>query len=123
MSVKLTKFTKDHEWVNEEGYIGISDFAQNALGDIVFVELPKVGDKLEAGKNFGSVESVKAVSELYAPVSGTVIEINDALEDAPELLNQDALGNWIIKIEFSNIEEFDRLMSEEEYKEFCQNEK
>jgi len=117
------KFSSKHEWINEYGYIGITDFAQNALSDIVFVELPKIGDKLDAGKTFGSVESVKAVSEIYAPVSGTVTEINEALEDAPELLNQDALANWIVKIEFADTAEFDRLMGEEEYKEFCENEK
>ena len=113
------KFSNEHEWVNDEGYIGISDFAQNSLGDIVFVELPNVGAELEAGKTFGSVESVKAVSELYAPVSGTVTEVNDTLEDAPELLNEDPFENWIIKVELSNIDELDSLMNEETYKEFC----
>jgi len=117
------KFTKNHEWANDKGYIGISDFAQNALSDIVYVELPKVGDKIETGKTFGSVESVKAVSELYAPVSGIITEINETLEDSPELLNQDALENWIVRIEFSDTDGFDSLMSEEEYKEFCGNEK
>ncbi|MCL1858739.1 MAG: glycine cleavage system protein GcvH [Oscillospiraceae bacterium] len=121
------KFTQKHEWVKSEGktaYIGISDFAQNALGDIVFVELPQTGAKLESGKAFGSVESVKAVSEIYAPVSGTVTEVNSELEDAPELLNADAYESWIVKIELdANSEtELDSLMNEEEYGEFCKNE-
>jgi len=121
----IIKFSKNHEWIKTEGetaYIGISDFAQNALSDIVFVELPKIGAKLVTGKEFGSVESVKAVSELYAPVSGTVIEINGELENTPELLNQNADETWIIKIEPENINELDLLMSKEEYEEFCKNE-
>ena len=119
------KFTEKHEWVIAEGgivTIGISDFAQKSLGDIVFVELPGVRAKLTAGKPFGSVESVKAVSELYAPVSGTVKEINTELEDAPELLNQDAFGNWIIKAELADEKELDSLMDEADYGEFCKKE-
>ena len=110
------RFTKDHEWVSAENgiaIIGVSDFAQKALGDIVFVELPAVGAKLMAGKSFGSVESVKAVSELYAPVSGVVTEVNTELEDAPELLNQDAFGNWIIKAELADENELNALLEEE----------
>ena len=119
------KFTDKHEWVNADGgtaCIGISDFAQSSLGDIVYVEFPKIGDRLKAGETFGSVESVKAVSELYAPVSGTVIEINEELEDTPELLNENAYENWIIKVGLVNTGELDLLMNEEEYGEFCKNE-
>ena len=118
-------FTKKHEWIKAEGKsasVGISDFAQCSLGDIVFVELPKVGAKLEAGKAFASVESVKAVSELYAPVSGVVTEVNEQLEDAPELLNEDAYENWVVKIEISDESELGALMGEDEYEEFCKNE-
>ena len=119
------KFTKEHEWIKFEGgtaYIGISDFAQNALSDIVFVELPKTGVKLEAGKVFGSVESVKAVSEIFMPVAGAVTEINEELENTPELLNANAEETWIIKIELDNDTEPDSLMTKEEYEEFCKNE-
>jgi len=119
------KFTKEHEWIKVEdgaAYIGISDFAQNALSDIVFVELPKVGTKLESGKEFGSVESVKAVSEIFAPVSGTVVEINEDLENAPELLNANAEETWIIKVEPDNAIDLDLFMSKDEYEEFCKNE-
>ena len=119
------KFSDKHEWIKTEGktaYIGISDFAQNALSDIVFVEFPKIGAKLEAGKAFGSVESVKAVSELFAPVSGIVTEINGELENAPELLNANADETWIIKIKLDDIKELDLLMGKEEYGEFCENE-
>jgi len=121
----IVKFTEKHEWIKTEGtaaYVGISDFAQNALSDIVFVELPKTGVRLEAGKTFASVESVKAVSELFAPVSGTVIEINEELENAPELLNANAEGTWIVKIELDDAGELDSLMNKEEYEEFCKNE-
>ena len=110
------KFTKDHEWVlAEDGVaaVGISDYAQTALGDIVFVELPAVGATLRAGKSFGSVESVKAVSELYSPVSGVVTAVNTALEEAPELLNQDAFGTWIIKAALADGAELDALAEEE----------
>ena len=120
------RYSDQHEWVKADGaaaIIGISDYAQDALGDIVFVELPKVGVSVEKGKAFGSVESVKAVSDLFAPVSGEVTEINAALEDAPELLNEDALANWIIKVAMSDPGELDSLMSPDEYKEFCENEK
>jgi len=110
------KFTKDHEWVSAENgiaAIGISDYAQKALGDIVYVELPAVGTALRAGKSFGSVESVKAVSELYAPVSGVVTEVNGSLEDIPELLNQDAFATWIIRAELADPGELDSLLEEE----------
>ena len=119
------KFTKEHEWIEAEGdtaKIGLSDFAQQALGDIVFVDLPKIGVKLVAGKSFGSVESVKAVSDLYAPVSGTVLEINDELEDAPELLNEKPYESWLLKIEMENPAELDLLMDEARYVEYCEQE-
>ena len=120
----MIKFTKKHEWIKVEGgiaYIGITDFAQHALSDIVFVELPNIGVKIEAGKMFASVESVKAVSDVFAPASGTVMEVNEGLENAPELLNLDANENWIAKIELADDKELASLMDEEAYEEFCKN--
>jgi len=120
------RYSSEHEWVITEGNtatVGISDYAQHALGDIVFVDLPKVGAVVTKGKAFGSVESVKAVSDLFAPVSGAVTGINEALEDAPELLNEDALANWIIKVEMSDAGEVGSLLTEDEYKELLKNEK
>ena len=109
------KYLKSHEWYCEEcGKVGSSDFAQHELGDIVFVELPEVGDEVEAGKAFGNVESVKAVSELYSPVSGKVVEVNEELQSAPELVNKDAYAAWMIKVEPSEAPK--DLLSEEEYK-------
>lgn len=112
-------YSKEHEWVRREGSdvrIGITDFAQDELGDIVFVELPDVGDTIEANEPFGSVESVKTVSELYAPISGTVVEINEALEDNPEYVNESPYDRaWLIVIEPSDDAELDELMSAEEY--------
>ncbi len=108
------KYTKTHEWLNANGTtasVGITDYAQHSLGDIVFVELPKVGDQLEAGKIFGSVESVKAVSDLYAPASGTVSEINDALTAAPETINTDANETWMFKMELTDKAELTTLAS------------
>ena len=108
------KYTKTHEWLDTDGKtgsVGITDYAQESLGDIVFVELPKVGDKVEAGKLFGSVESVKAVSDLYAPVSGTVTEVNDALNNAPETINADANGTWMFKMELADAGELTSLDS------------
>ncbi len=108
------KYTKSHEWLSANGStgsVGITDYAQHSLGDIVFVELPKVGDKVEAGKIFGSVESVKAVSDLYAPVSGTVTEINEELGTAPETINSDANATWIYKFELSDAGELTSLAS------------
>lgn len=119
------KYTKEHEWISVEGTagtVGITDYAQGSLGDIVFVELPKVGDELEAGKIFGSVESVKAVSDLYSPVSGTVTAINDALKDAPEKVNTDANGTWMIKLTVKDPSELDKLLSAEEYETFVSEE-
>ena len=108
------RYTKEHEWVKVEGntaIIGITDFAQSELGDIVFVELPEVGDEVKLEQAFGSVESVKTVSELYAPVSGTVTAINDELSDSPELVNESPYENaWMIKVELSNVEELEALL-------------
>lgn len=120
-----TKFTKDHEWARvEDGlvYIGISDFAQNALGDIVFVELPKLGKNLKAGEQTGVVESVKTASDIYTPVSGTVAKVNEALINAPELINTEPYENWIAVIDPENISELDSLMDEQQYSEFCAKE-
>ncbi len=103
------------------GYIGITDYAQNALGNVVYVDMPEVDDEIEAGEEFGAVESVKAASDLISPVSGTVVEVNDKLEDTPELLNQDAYGNWIVKVELSDKEELDNLMDAKAYEDFCNN--
>jgi glycine cleavage system H protein len=119
------KYTKEHEWIKingNTGTVGITDHAQNSLGDIVFVELPKVGATISAGKSFGTVESVKAVSDLYAPVSGTVTEINDALASAPEKINQDANNTWIIKLTLSNAGEANGLLSAADYEKFIAEE-
>jgi len=113
------KYTEEHEWVLVEGdlaMIGITDFAQDALGDVVFVELPAVGTEVTTGKAFGVVESVKAVSDVYAPVSGTVEEINEELPDAPEIINTSPYGDgWMIKIRMSDLGELDRLMDAAAY--------
>ncbi len=119
------RYAKSHEWLaldGENGTIGITDYAQNSLGDIVFVELPKLGQKVEAGSTFGSVESVKAVSDLYAPISGTVTEINEALTGAPETLNTDANGTWIMKVSVTNTDEFNALLSATDYDAFVAEE-
>lgn len=118
-------YSESHEYVKVEGdfaYIGISDFAQNALGNVVYVDMPEVDDEVEAGEDFGAVESVKAASDLTSPVSGTVVEVNEALEDTPELVNQDAFANWIIKVEMSDKAELENLMDAKAYEEFCKNE-
>ncbi|MDF2668935.1 MAG: glycine cleavage system protein [Paenibacillus sp.] len=113
------KYSEEHEWTRIEGnrvVIGITDFAQHELGDIVFVELPQVGDSLQSGEPFGSVESVKTVSELYAPVSGKVVEVNGSLEDAPEKVNQAPYGDgWMVIVELSDASELDKLWSPEKY--------
>jgi glycine cleavage system H protein len=119
------KYTKEHEWISVEGTtgtVGITDYAQSSLGDIVFVELPKVGDVLEAGKTFGSVESVKAVSDLYSPVSGTVTAINEELKDAPERVNADANATWMLKLELKDATELDKLLSAADYEKFVSEE-
>lgn len=114
-------YSEEHEWVKKEGdkvRIGISDFAQDELGDIVFVELPEVGDEIEADEPFGSVESVKTVSELYAPLSGKVVEVNEDLEDSPEYVNESPYEKaWMIVVEPSNESELDGLLSADQYKE------
>ena len=101
------------------GFIGITDYAQNALGNVVYVDMPEVDDEVTAGEEFGAVESVKAASDLISPVSGTVVEINEALEDQPELVNEDAYANWIIKVELSDKGDLDNLMDAAAYEEFC----
>ena len=115
------RYTKEHEWVKVEGntaVIGISDFAQHELGDIVFVELPEVGDEVTLDQPFGSVESVKTVSELYAPVSGTVVAVNEELSDSPELVNESPYETaWMIKVELSNPSEVEQLLTAEAYTE------
>ena len=116
-------YSESHEYVRVEGdfgFIGITDYAQNALGNVVYVDMPEVDDEVEAGEEFGAVESVKAASDLYSPVSGTVVEINEALEDQPELINQDAFENWIIKVKLSDKVELDDLMDAKAYAEFCE---
>lgn len=118
-------YSESHEYVRVEGdfgYIGITDYAQNALGNVVYVDVPEVDDEVTAEEEFGAVESVKAASDLISPVSGVVVEVNEALEDEPELLNKDAFANWIIKVELSDKEELDNLMDAAAYEEFCANE-
>lgn len=115
-------YSESHEFVKVSGnvgYIGITDYAQHALGNIVYVDMPEVDDYIEVGEDFGAIESVKAASDLKAPVSGKVLEINEALEDEPGLLNKDAFENWIIKVEFSDTSELKDLMDAQGYEEFC----
>ena len=115
-------YSESHEYVKVEGefaYVGITDYAQNALGNVVYVDLPEVDDEVEADEDFGAVESVKAASDLISPVSGTVVEVNEALEDKPELLNEDPFENWIIKVQLSNTAELDNLMDAQAYEDFC----
>jgi glycine cleavage system H protein len=120
------RYTKEHEWIQVKGntgLVGITDHAQESLGDIVFVELPKVGAQIDAGKSFGTVESVKAVSELYAPVSGKVVEINESLNQGPEAVNKDAHAAWMIKLELSDPKQADALLSVDDYEKFIAEEK
>jgi glycine cleavage system H protein len=120
------RYTKEHEWIQVKGntaLVGITDHAQEALGDIVFVELPKVGAQLNAGGSFGTVESVKAVSELYSPASGKVTEINESLNQTPENINKDANNAWMIKLELSDPKQADALMSADDYEKFIAEEK
>ena len=115
-------YSESHEYIRVEGdygFIGITDYAQNALGNVVYVDMHEVDDEVTAGEEFGAVESVKAASDLMSPVSGTVVEINEALEDSPELVNQDAYENWIIKVELSDKSELDNLMDAAAYEAFC----
>jgi glycine cleavage system H protein len=119
------KYTKEHEWLAVSGSIGtvgITDYAQSTLGDIVFVELPKVGDTVTGGQTFGSVESVKAVSDLYSPISGTVTEINEALNGSPDAINEDAHAAWIIKVELSDPSQVDKLLDAAAYEAFIAEE-
>ena len=115
-------YSESHEFVRVEGefgYVGITDYAQHALGNVVYVDMPEVDDEVTAGEEFGAVESVKAASDLISPVSGTVVEVNEALDDEPELLNKDAFENWIIKVEMSDKSELDNLMDAKSYADFC----
>ncbi|HEX6806324.1 MAG TPA: glycine cleavage system protein GcvH [Terriglobales bacterium] len=116
------KYTKEHEWIKPDGTIGITNYAQESLGDIVFVDLPKVGAELTVGKTFGSVESVKAVSDLYAPASGTVTEVNADLATSPEKINKDAHGSWMVKIKLKNPGELNALLSAADYEKFIAEE-
>ncbi len=115
-------YTESHEYVKVEGeygYVGITDYAQHQLGNVVYVDLPEVDDEVTAGDDFGAVESVKAASDLVSPVSGVVVEVNEALEDDPALINKDAFGNWIIKVKLSDMVELDGLMNASQYEEIC----
>ena len=117
------QYSRSHEWMSQEddiAVVGITDFAQHELGDVVFINLPEVGDEVTAGEAFGDVESVKAVSDLISPVSGTVLEINEELLDSPELLNDDPYANWIIKVE--NVSDTEELLSAAAYVDFCETE-
>jgi glycine cleavage system H protein len=119
------KYTKEHEWIHPQGKtaeVGITHYAQESLGDIVFVELPEPGAQLAAGKSFGTVESVKAVSELYSPASGKVTAVNDALNQSPEMVNKDAHHAWMIKVELNDPKELDGLMSAEDYEKYVAEE-
>lgn len=119
------KYTKEHEWIQVNGNsaaIGITDYAQQSLGDIVFVETPKVGAEITSGKTFGTVESVKAVSDLFAPASGTVTEVNGELATSPEKVNSDAHGSWMVKITLKNPSELDGLLSASDYEKFVAEE-
>ena len=124
-TVERLYYSESHEWVKVDGnvaIVGITDFAQHAMGDLSYVDMPEVDDELEKGEEFGAVESVKAASDLYSPVSGTVVEINEELEDAPELLNQDAFANWIMKVEMNDPSELESLMDAAAYEAMCANE-
>lgn len=117
------RYTPEHEWVDSAtGHVGITDYAQHSLGDIVFVELPKVGAELEKGKVFGSVESVKSVSDLFAPVSGSVVEVNEELNASPEKINADAHGAWILKLALNNAGELDGLLDAAAYEKYIAEE-
>lgn len=120
------KYTKEHEWIQPKGntgLVGITDYAQQSLGDIVFVELPKIGALFEQGKSFGTVESVKAVSELYTPVAGKVVAVNEDLNQDPEEINQDAHKAWMIELELKNMKDLDSLLSADEYEAYIAEEK
>lgn len=115
-------YSESHEYVKVEGefgYVGITDYAQEQLGNVVYVDMPSVGDEVVAGEEFGAVESVKAASDLISPVSGSVVEVNEELDDQPELINADAFGAWIMKVKLSDAAELENLMSAEEYSKKC----
>lgn len=115
-------YSESHEYVRVEGeygYVGITDYAQHQLGNVVYVDMPEVDDDVTAGEEFGAVESVKAASDLISPVSGTVVEINEVLEDEPEQINKDAFANWIMKVKLSDASELEGLMSASQYEEIC----
>ena len=117
------RYADSHEWVKVEGDIatvGITDYAQHALGNIVYVDMPEVGDEVTAGEEFGAVESVKAASDLISPISGEVVEINEALEDNPELVNEDAFANWIMKVKVSDVAEIEGLLDAAAYAKICE---
>ena len=117
------RYADSHEWVKVEGDIatvGITDYAQHALGDIVYVDMPEVGDEVVAGEEFGAVESVKAASDLISPVTGEVVEINEALEDSPELVNEDAFANWIMKVKITDSSVLDDLLDAAAYEKICE---
>ena len=116
-------YSESHEYVRVEGnigFIGISDYAQHALGNVVYVDMPEVDDEVTAGEEFGAVESVKAASDLISPVTGVVVEVNEALEDQPELINADPYANWVIKVELSDMSDLDNLMDAKAYAAFCE---
>ena len=116
------QYTKEHEWITADGTIGITHYAQESLGDIVFVDLPKVGTEITLGKTFGTVESVKAVSDLYAPASGTVTEVNGELATSPEKVNKDAHGSWMVKLKLKDPSELNGLLSAADYEKFASEE-
>ncbi len=117
------RYAESHEWVKKEGeyaYVGITDYAQHALGDIVYVDMPDVDDEVEKGEEFGAVESVKAASDLYSPVTGVVVEVNEALNDTPDLINKDAFANWIMKVKLDDASELDALLDAKAYEALCE---
>jgi glycine cleavage system H protein len=124
-TIKGLKYSKEHEWVKVDGnkaYVGITDHAQNSLGEIVFVELPEIGAEVDCGDVLGVVESVKAASDIYSPVSGVVTEINDELEDSPEKINEEPFESWIAILQLNDDAELDELLDADEYEEYCKEE-
>lgn len=123
--LKDLRYTKEHEWVRVEGqeaYIGITDFAQGHLGDIVFVELPEIGEEFVEGDSFSVIDSVKATSDVFMPVDGEVLAVNEELDGSPEMINEDAFENWIIKVKLSDPDQVNALLTADEYEEFCKEE-
>jgi len=118
----MIRYNETHEYIRQEGefgFIGVSDYAQKQLGNVVYVDMPEIGEEIEAGEEFGAIESVKAASDLIAPVSGEIVEINEDLENNPRLINEDAMSNWIVKIRLSDSSQLDGLMDEDAYRTFC----